>query len=188
MMINSITYQIRKRMAATTDYKEKEKLLFDIVYELNEKQHEKIWKEYLELPEEEKKDYIDDAIENGIYIHQNPLWETKPIFYRLRDILEKYPWLTADNVYVRKWGRTYKTLQKAWIGQMYIIKLKQSPVRGHSVRSTGALDTKGLPTRSYRSRSHLEQYSGTPIRFNNSRAEISVMIFSKTPLIAGKSL
>ena len=105
-----------------------------------------------------------------------------------RDILEKYPWLTADNVYVRKWGRTYKTLQKAWIGQMYIIKLKQSPVRGHSVRSTGALDTKGLPTRSYRSRSHLEQYSGTPIRFNNSRAEISVMIFSKTPLIAGKSL
>lgn len=165
MMINSITYQIRKKMAATTDYKEKEKLLFDIVYELNEQQHEKIWKEYLELPEEEKKDYIDDAIENGIYIHQNPLWETKPIFYRLRDILEKYPWLTADNVYVRKWGRTYKTLQKAWIGQMYIIKLKQSPVRGHSVRSTGALDTKGLPTRSYRSRSHLEQYSGTPIRF-----------------------
>lgn len=188
MMINSITYQIRKRMAATTDYKEKEKLLFDIIYQLNEDQHDKMWKEYLEMSEDEKKDCIDEAIENGIYIHQNPLWETKPIFYRLRDILEKYPWLSADNVYIRKWGRTYKTLQKAWIGQMYIIKLKQSPVRGHSVRSTGALDTKGLPTRSYRSRSHLEQYSGTPIRFNNTRAEIPVMVFSKTPLIAGKSL
>lgn len=45
------------------------------------------------------------------------------------------------------------------------MKLKQSDRRGFSVRSTGAVDTKGLPTRNYKSRSHLEQYSGSAIRF-----------------------
>ena len=165
LMITSICYQVRKKMETMVDYKEKEALLFDIVNEFNENQKEAMWSLYLKLSEDEKKDYIDDAIYNGIYIHQSPLWETKPIFYRLNDILEKYPWLSADNVYINKWGRKIKTLRKAWIGQMYIMKLKQSPIRGHSVRSTGAIDTKGIPTRSYRSRSHLEQYSGTPIRF-----------------------
>jgi DNA-directed RNA polymerase subunit beta len=187
LMITSICYQVRKKMETMVDYKEKEALLFDIVNEFNENQKEAMWSLYLKLSEDEKKDYIDDAIYNGIYIHQSPLWETKPIFYRLNDILEKYPWLSADNVYINKWGRKIKTLRKAWIGQMYIMKLKQSPIRGHSVRSTGAIDTKGIPTRSYRSRSHLEQYSGTPIRFNITRAEILVIVFSKTPLIAGNS-
>lgn len=165
LLITSICYQVRKRMAALTDYKEKEALLFDIVNEFNEAQHDAMWELYIKMTDEEQKDYIDSAIENGIYIHQTPMWETKPIFYRLRDILEKYTWLKPDDVYINKWGRTIKMLQKMWIGEMYILKLKQSPIRGHSVRSTGAIDTKGLPTRSYRSRSHLEQYSGTPIRF-----------------------
>ena len=186
-MITSICYQVRKKMETLKDYKEKEALLFDIVNEFNEKQKEAMWELYNKLNEDEKKDYIDDAIYNGIYIHQSPMWETKPIFYRLRDVLEKYPWLSADDVYINKWGRKIKTLRKSWIGQMYIMKLKQSPIRGHSVRSTGAIDTKGIPTRSYRSRSHLEQYSGTPIRFNITRAEILVIVFSKTPLIAGNS-
>lgn len=45
------------------------------------------------------------------------------------------------------------------------MKLKQSDRRGFIARSTGAIDTKGLPTKSYKSRSHLEQYSGNAIRF-----------------------
>jgi hypothetical protein len=68
------------------------------------------------------------------------------------------------------------------------LKLKQTDRKGFIVRSTGPIDTKGLPTKSYKSRSHLEQYSGNAIRFNNTRAEILVIVFSKTLLIAGKSL
>ena len=47
------------------------------------------------------------------------------------------------------------------------MKLKQSDRRGFSARSTGALDTKSLPTRSYKSRSHLEPKSSSCIRFGN---------------------
>ena len=45
------------------------------------------------------------------------------------------------------------------------MKLKQSDRRGFSARSTGAIDTKSLPTRSFKSRSHLERVSSSCIRF-----------------------
>ena len=45
------------------------------------------------------------------------------------------------------------------------MKLKQSDRRGFSARSTGALDTKSLPTRSFKSKSHLERISSSCIRF-----------------------
>ena len=50
---------------------------------------------------------------------------------------------------------------------MYILKLKQSDRRGFSARSTGALDTKSLPTRSFKSRAHLERISSSCIRFKS---------------------
>lgn len=45
------------------------------------------------------------------------------------------------------------------------MKLKQSDRRGFSARSTGALDTKSLPTRSFKSKSHQERISSSCIRF-----------------------
>ena len=93
LAINAITYQTRRRMASLKTYKQKENLLFDIIYEFNEEQYEMMKKDYDKLDEAEKKDVIDQAIENGIYIHQSPTHETKPLFYRIKDILEKNEWL-----------------------------------------------------------------------------------------------
>jgi hypothetical protein len=70
-----------------------------------------------------------------------------------------------DDLYINKWGREYKMLTKYFIGEMYVLKLKQSDRRGFSARSTGAVDTKSLPTRSFKSRSHLEKISSSCIRF-----------------------
>lgn len=120
--MTSICHQVRKKMQEYEDYKEREKLFFDILYEFNEDEHKQIQKMYLDMNESEKKDFIDDVIDNGIYIHQSPMWETKPIFYRIRDILEKYSWLQPDNVYINKWGRKIKILSKVWVGDMYILK------------------------------------------------------------------
>ena len=50
---------------------------------------------------------------------------------------------------------------------MYVLKLKQSDRRGFSVRSTGAVDSRGLPTRSFKSKAHLEQKSSSCIRFKS---------------------
>ena len=161
----SIAYKVRNRMKELTTYNEKEELLFDFIKQYNEVEYERMWKLYCDMSADEKKDFIDDAIETGIYLHQPPLWETKPIFHRIQGILQKYDWLKPDNVYINKWGRKMKILNNYWIGDMYVLKLKQTDRKGFIVRSTGAIDTKGLPTKSYKSRSHLEQYSGNAIRF-----------------------
>lgn len=165
LAITAITYQTRRRMASLKTYKQKENLLFDIIYEFNEEQYAMMKKDYDKLDDEGKKDVIDQAIENGIYIHQSPTHETKPLFYRIKDILEKNEWLRPENIYVNMNGRKIKTMSKHWLGTMYLLKLKQSDLRGFSARSTGAIDIKGLPTRSYKSRNHMEKHSDSAIRF-----------------------
>lgn len=165
LMITSICYKVRSRLAQMDNYKDREELLFDILKMFNEDEYEQFWSLYSKYSENEKKQFIDDAINDGIYIHQPPLWEKKFIFHRIRDILAKYDWLKADTLYINKWGRKIKILSNYWIGDQYILKLKQTSTNGFIARSTGAVDNRGLPTRSYKSRSHLEQYSGNPIRF-----------------------
>lgn len=165
LMMTSICYKVRLRMKEMEDYNERENLLFDILKMFSEDEYRQMWDIYNGYDDYRKKQFIDDAINDGIYIHQPPLWEKEPIFYRIRKILQKYDWLKADTLYLNKWGRKIKILSDHWIGTQYILKLKQTSTNGFIARSTGAIDNRGLPARSYKSRSHLEQYSGNPIRF-----------------------
>lgn len=166
LIITSICYKVRKKMQTMSSYKDKEKLLFDIIKEFNEIQYDEMIKSYNKLSTAEKKVVIDEAISDGIYINQSPVKETKPIFYRIKDILDKYEWIEPDYIYIKDSnGRKIKTLSRHWIGDMYIIKLKQSDRRGFSGRSTGTVDIKGLPTRSFKSKNHMEKHSDSAIRF-----------------------
>ena len=164
MFINNASYKIREKMRSLS-FSEQEAMLFEYIGVLNEGQAQEMYEFYCKLPKKKRESYVLDAIENGIYIHQLPMWETKPIFYRCQALLQKYPFLCSDTIYIKKWGREYKVLTPQMIGEMYIMKLKQSDRRGFSARSTGALDTRSLPTRSFKSRSHLERISTTCVRF-----------------------
>lgn len=165
LILTSITYQIRQKMKTMESEVEQEELFFKFLKIFNEDEYKKIWSLYEQDTDKGRHEFLQDIIYDGIYLHQPPMWEKRPIFYRIMDILDAFPWLKPDDVYIKKWGRVIKTLSTNWIGDIYILKLKQSDRRGFSVRSTGAIDIKGLPTRSYKSRSHLEQTSGTAIRF-----------------------
>jgi hypothetical protein len=50
------------------------------------------------------------------------------------------------------------------VGDMYMIKLKQTSKKGFSVRATGSLSKKGLPEKSNKAKVHQELYSRTPIK------------------------
>ena len=163
--INYICYKIRTRMQTLKTFEEKEKLLFDIIYDFNEVQYQKMKETYDGLSKKQKEDYINNAMYERIFINQKPMWETKPIFFRLLDIYEKYKFLTPYDCYIHKWGRDIKLLNKAYIGEMYILKLKQSSRKGFIVRSTGSINGKGLPERSYKNKNFTELHSSTPIRF-----------------------
>ena len=165
LCITSICYQVRQKMKEIESYKDKERLLFSIINDFNEIEHDYMWKAYNELDEAGQKKVIDDAIEDGIYINISPIHETIAIFYRIQNILNKYDFLKPQKVYINRHGRKILTMTKHWIGSMYIMKLKQTDTKGFSARSSGATDIKGIPTRSYKSKRHMDAHSDSAIRF-----------------------
>ena len=161
LCITSICYQVRQKMKEMESYKD----MFSIINDFNEIEHDYMWKAYNELDEAGQKKVIDDAIEDGIYINISPIHETIAIFYRIQNILNKYDFLKPQKVYINRHGRKILTMTKHWIGSMYIMKLKQTDTKGFSARSSGATDIKGIPTRSYKSKRHMDAHSDSAIRF-----------------------
>lgn len=165
LTINFICNKVRTQLAMMDNLYDKEKLLFGIIKDFNEIQEAKMRKTYDKLSKKEKEEYIEECINDRIFIHQSPMWETKPIFFRLLNIYKKYDFLHPYDIYIDKWGRNIKILNPMYIGEMYIIKLKQTSRKGFSVRGTGSINNKGLPERSYKNKSFTELRSSTPIRF-----------------------
>lgn len=165
MFMNGSSYQIRQKMKTLKTIEEKEQLLFDYLGTWNPKQAKSFHANYKKLNKKAKEEYINDAIEDGIYIHQPAMWEDEPLFYRCIKVLDKYPFIGENKLYIKKWGREYPILTNYFLGESYFVKLKQSDRRGFSARSTGALDTKSLPTRSFKNKSHTERLSSTCVRF-----------------------
>lgn len=165
LFITFICMRAREQMEKETTIKEREKILFSIIKDLNEKQHKSMYAFYKQLSTEEKRDYLQSCIDNGIFIHQNPVEEDREIFYKLSDMMKKYSWLEPYQLYVNIEGVDYPQLSKTYLGQMYLIRLKQIDSRQFSCRNTGSINTKELPERSYKNRSHQDLFSDTPIRF-----------------------
>ena len=165
LCITSICYQVRQKMREMATYEEKERLLFSIINDFNEIEHDYMKKAYNNLDVVGKRKVIDDAIEDGIYINISPIHETIAIFYRIQNILNKYDFLKPQRVYINRHGRKILTMTKHWIGSMYIMKLKQTDTKGFSARSSGAVDIKNIPIRSFKSKRHMDAHSDSAIRF-----------------------
>lgn len=114
------------------------------------------------LSEADKLQFAYEIMDNGINIHIPPmLWE-KSLYDIIKVIYEENPWIEPYDVYIKKFGRYIRMVNRLYVGSMYIMKLKQSAKKGLSVRSTGHISHRGLPEKT--KRSHRELYSKTPIR------------------------
>lgn len=155
-------------------FEQKEKEYFELLYDFNPEYYDEMRRKYMRLSDEDKRDWINSVqngekgkYTNGLFFKDVPFHETTPIFYRMRNIYNKYKssWLKSDRLYINKWGREIPVLNEHRISEMYIMKLKQTSTKGFSARNSGSINSKGLPERSYKSRAHLERYSSSPIRF-----------------------
>lgn len=185
--INFICNSVAEKLKTLKTNKAREKLLFDIIGRFNKTESEQLKEYYDELSNIEKEEFYDDIYERGIYIHTPPLWETEPIFNKLRDIYADYDWLRPVDVFVPAFGRIIKIMQPMIIGELYIIKLKQNSKKNFSVRSTGALSRKGLPDKSYKNKTHQDLHSTTPIRIGKLFAQLHGDMQLYCTVIAGRS-
>ena len=96
-------------------------------------------------------------------------------------VYKDYDFIKPVDVYINKWGRKIKIMKPLIVSDLYMIKLKQSSKKGFSARSTGSLNRRGIPDKSYKNKVHQDLYSSTPIRIGK------IISRFKTLLIAGKS-
>lgn len=143
--INFICNRTRERLRTLTSLKEKEELLFRLIWHFNEEESEKLKKYYNKLTKSNKELFFKNIDENGIFIHISPLWEKKPLFDKLKEIYAEFDWIKPYKVYINKFGRKIEMMRELPVGEMYVIKLKQTSKIGFSVRSTGSISKKGIP-------------------------------------------
>ena len=163
---NFIGKRISEKMRHLSTMKEKEKLLFDYIKDFNSKQHDFLKDIYKGLSTAEKKEFLSYCENVKIHVNQPSMNEESPIFYRLMNLKNKYAdILEPDKMFIHKFGREIPCISDSYIANMYTIILKQTAKKGFSVRGIGAVSSKGVPERSYKSKSHKDLYSSTAIRF-----------------------
>lgn len=163
---NFIAKRISQKMKTFTTMKDKEKLLFEFLKIFNEDQYSFLFNKYKNLSTEKKKEFLSYCENEKIHLNQPSINEKVPFFYRIIELENKYKELLApDKMYIQKFGREIPCISDSYISNMYTITLKQTAKKGFSVRGIGAINSKGIPERSYKSKAHKDLYSSTAIRF-----------------------
>lgn len=165
--ITFITNRLRERLATMKSLEERFDLFINVMTYLNSNQAKELEKYYMGLSHNQKVEFFDSIQEDRIYVHVPPMWEESPIFDRLRALYKEHTWIKKYDVYINQFGRRIKIMRPLVIGDMYIIKMKQSSKKGMSVRSTGSINRKGTPAKSQKAKIHQEPYSKTPIRMGD---------------------
>lgn len=181
--ITFITNRVKERMVTLSNMKEKEELLLKTIGFFNDKQEKELKKFIKSLPADEKKAFFESIEREGIYVHIPPLWEKEPLFDRLKQVYDEFDWIKPYEVFVNRFGRTIKVLKDLVVGDMYVIKLKQSSKKGFSARSGGSVSLKGVPEKSNKAKIHQELFSKTPIRIGDQE-NINSAIGVPTDIIA----
>jgi len=165
LSINFICNRVVEKLRTYSTLKEKEILFFDIIKRFNEDEEEALKSYYKELKTKDKKEFFMNIDNDGIYIHMKPFWEEKEsLFDIINQIYKDYDFIKPVDVYINRWGRKIKIMKPLIVGDLYMIKLKQSSKKGFSARSTGSLSRRGIPDKSYKNKIHQDLYSSTPIR------------------------
>lgn len=169
-------------------YEEKNKFLIKIISYFNDSETKALEK-FLQTCDLKK--FYEELDETGIIVRIPPLWDDIAMFKRLRTFYDENDWIKPYDVYVKNFDRYIKILKPLVVGDMYILKLKQSSAKGLIARSTGSISRRGLPVKT--KKPHKEPYSKTPIRIgdgenNNLTISIPPAIIAKMHLFYRSSI
>lgn len=163
--INHITNAVKKKLKELKSDKDRETLLFDIIGRFNKSQEKDLRAYYNKL--KKKSEFWEDIYNDHIYIHMIPLWEERPLYDIIVDIYSDYEWIKPTKMFVNRFGRKIEIMKPLIVSEIYMMRLKQDSKKGFSARSTGALNRRGIPDKSNKSKRHEDLYSTTPIRMGD---------------------
>lgn len=73
--VNFMSEHVLKQMKQTEDYQEKANIFFSYLKLLNKKEYDFFDIEYISMNRNQRKEFIDEIEENGIFIHEPPFFE-----------------------------------------------------------------------------------------------------------------
>lgn len=164
---------------------QKANFVFMMVRYFNDNQATKMKSMYDKYTEEQKEEFIEDIYKRGIYVDIPPFWHSKPLFVILQEVYSKHgDWLTPYQLYKKKNGRYRPIMKKDYIGEMYIIRLKQTAAKGFSSRSVGGVSLIGVPIKDAQAKENKILYPKTPCRWGVD--ELLNLLIGMQPLEVAK--
>lgn len=168
---------IRKKICEIEDINEKYDLLFRFLEIVNEDEFKFFYQKYTSwnqkvtieghtialLDSEEKRRFIRDVEEHGIYLVKPP---HKRIRYdTVKAVYHEFPFIQPVQLYIDKFGiARKKVMRKCIVGTKYMYVLKQTSNKNFSARSMGRVNKKGLPEKSTDKRDNRAEISHNPLK------------------------
>src|SRR5574344_2268869 len=152
--------QIRYKMKAMKDLENKEFYLFGFLDIISNAYSKKLRNWYDDLSYSQKKYFIKDCEDNGIYIEQPPMHNNVTL-EQIGEVYDKFN-IKPVTAYVNQHGRKIKIMNKVVVGNKYIVKLKHHPKSKFSSRSTGFIDSRDVPTKTSTTKQNKSLFPTTP--------------------------
>ena len=162
--INFIMNRTIDRIKTLETNDQRASVIFTMINHFNTRQAKEMGEMYSKLSVEEREEFIQDIYKYGIFVHIPPFWHERPLFDVLSEIYDKYDWLNPYKAYIKKNGRYRPIMNELIVGEMYIIRLKQTASKGLSTRSVGGVNLVGVPVKDAQAKENKILYSKTPCR------------------------
>ena len=162
--INFIMNRTIDRIKSLETNDQRAALIFTMINYFNTRQAREMGEMYNKLSEKEKDNFMEEIYDKGIFVHIPPFWHERPLFDVISEIYDKYDWLTPYKAYIKKNGRFRPIMNNLIVGEMYIIRLKQTASKGLSTRSVGGVNLIGVPVKDAQAKENKILYSKTPCR------------------------
>lgn len=163
--INFIMNRTIDRIKSLETNDQRAALVFTMVNEFNKRQAREMGESYSKLNVMERENFIQSIYDRGIFVHIPPFWHEENLFDVLCRVYDKHgDWLTPYQVFIKKNGRYRPVMNKMIVGEMYIIRLKQTAAKGFSSRSVGGVNLIGTPVKDAQAKENKLLYSKTPCR------------------------
>ena len=192
--VNFATERIRQHICKLSSYDEKLDVAFKLIGLLNQHECDTFINMYqarvdsgdyhvITKDEEFKKAFVDSIEKNGFYIIKstgsNIRYELIEKLYDTfgPEILKPY------QLYIDRFGmKRIPLMQLSYIGEKYMLVLKQTTSKNFSSRSTGKTTKAGLPAKSADKKESRALYSNTPVKNGESHnllASIDAVTYAK---------
>lgn len=140
--LNWIAELVRQQIAQKDDIDKQFKLLFKFIKLVNRDQYNELYDYVESLSKDEKKSFIQEIIDDRIYIMQSPIYSITGD--EMLELYKEFEPKKVKMIYTDIYGRETETIREMIVADEYFLRLKQEPISKTSVRSKSLINPRSF--------------------------------------------